>query len=201
MPFVAVPDTYEVVIEGHRDAIIIQNVFGWGSPDTLDQAKADTIGTIFAAAYGELLGATSDSFHWDTCTVTDIATETGAQFIATTFDDLVGTSSANPLPYQTAGLVSWKTNTRGRSYRGRTYLGLFTEAFSDGRTVASGLVDAMDDFATDLITPAEGISVISRYFVDPDTHVLTPRDPGFSTRVTDHVSHPLWRTQRRRATR
>jgi hypothetical protein len=201
MPFIPVDEGLEIVVQGHRDSIIIQNVFGWKTTDDLDQALTDNIGDLLADAYGELLGATSDSFHWDTVTVTDVRTVDGPQFVATTFDDLVGTSSANPLPYQTAGLISWSTNTRGRSYRGRTYLGLFTEAFSDGRNVAAGLVTAMGAFAT-VIREGGAFAVLSRYTLNPTPPPNTiPRDPGIATLITGSTVHPLWRTQRRRATR
>jgi len=201
MPFIPVDEGLEIVVQGHRDSVIIQNVFGWKTTDDLDQALADTIGDLLSGAYTELLGATSDSFHWDTVTVTDVRTVDGPQFVATTFDDLQGTDSANPLPYQTAGLISWSTNTRGRSFRGRTYLGLFCEDHSDGRNLSTDLKTAMGDFAT-VIVESGSFAVLSRFHLNPTPPPNTiPRDPGVATLITGSTVHPLWRTQRRRATR
>lgn len=201
MPFIPVEDGLEVVVQGHRDSVIIQNVFGYNTTDPLDQSLANVIGNVLSDAYSELLGATSDSFTWDSVTVTDVRTVDGPQFTAASFAPLDGTDAANPLPYQTAGLISWGTNTRGRSFRGRTYLGLFCEDHSDGRNLSTDLKAAMADFA-DFIIDDGNFAVLSRYTLNPTPPPNTiPRVLGIATPITGYTVHPLWRTQRRRATR
>jgi len=152
-------------------------------------------------AWTELLGGLSDSWDGVSCVVTDLTTATSPQFTATTFTPLAGTDSTNDLPWQTAALVSWTTGTRGRSYRGRTYLGGFCEDQSDGRDIGATLIAAIEDWR-DIILADGNFGVISRYSgVDPDTHLPIPRDEGIISTFTDGTVHPLWRTQRRRATR
>jgi len=136
----------------------------------------------------------------DSVVVTDESVVTGAQFTATTFGTGAGTATTGLLPYQTAALISWSTDIRGRSFRGRTYLGGFCEDFSDGRDVSGTLLTALGLFRDDVVGDGD-FAVISRFSgVDPDTHLPIPRAEGLVTPITSGVVHPLWRTQRRRAT-
>lgn len=201
MPFIPVPDALEVVAQYSIGSIIMQNVFGYAFAGTLDQAQADIIGSVLSTAYGELLGAQKTTVTYDSVTVTDLNTETGAQFIATTFGSGAGTDTAELLPFQSAALISWATGTRGRSFRGRTYIGGFCEDHSSGRDLSTDLKNALADFVTDVLDDGN-FAVISRYSgVDPDTGKPIPRAEGIVTPFTSGTVHPLWRTQRRRATR
>lgn len=201
MAFIPVPDALEVVAQYSIGSIIMQNVFGYAYSSALDQTKTDAIGTVLSAAYGELLGAQKTTVTYDSVTVTELATETGAQFIATTFGSGAGTDTAELLPFQTAALISWQTSTRGRSFRGRTYIGGFCEDQSSGRDIATDLKEALEDF-TEHVLGDSGFAVVSRYSgVDPDTGKPIPRTEGLVTPFSSAVVHPLWRTQRRRATR
>lgn len=201
MPFIPVPEAWEVVVRNTLGSIDVVNVFGYHSTDTLDQAAADAVGTVLNNAWEDLLGFLSTGFTMGTVTVTDLSEVTGAQFVATTYGGDDGTDATGALPFQVAALISWRTNTRGRSFRGRTYMGGFCEDFSTGRDVSPDLVTALNGFAGAILADG-GFSVISRFSgVDPDTHQPIPRDEGLVTEFTDFTTHPLWRTQRGRATR
>ncbi len=201
MPFIPVPDALEVVAQYSIGSIIFQNVFGYAYSSALDQTKTDAIGTVLSAAYGELLGAQKTTVTYDSVVVTELATETGAQFTATTFGSGAGTDTAELLPFQTAALISWGTSTRGRSFRGRTYIGGFCEDQSSGRDIAADLLEALTDFTEHVLGDA-GFAVVSRFSgVDPDTGKPIPRAEGLVTPFSFATVHPLWRTQRRRATR
>lgn len=201
MPFIPIPGGYSVVVQYHVGSIIFQNVFGYADNAALTQTKTDLIGGVLATAYGHLLGAQKTTVAYDSCTVTDESVVTGAQFLAGTFNPGPGTDTGELLPYQTAALVSWATGTRGRSFRGRTYLAGFCEDFSSGRDVSGTLITAITAFKNAILADG-GFAVLSRYSgVDPTTHQPIPRSSGLATPFTSATVHPLWRTQRRRATR
>lgn len=201
MAFIPVPGTATVVVPIAIGAITIENVFGYKYSGSFDSSDAAAAGATLAAAYNHLLPAQSTTITYGDMVVTDQASSTGSQFFYTGMTGTHGSDSSNLLPYQTAGLISWTTDTRGRSYRGRTYLGGFCEAASDGRDVNPTLVGYFDDFAGEL--EADGnFCVISRYELNPTPPPATiPRTTGVASVITGHTSHPLWRTQRGRATR
>lgn len=201
MAFIPVPNCASIVVPYTIGAITMENVFGYRIDGPLDATDVENAGAALAAAYNHLLPAQGTTLEYQDMVMTDEQTETGAQLLYTGMTGTNGTDSSNLLPYQTAGLISWSTDTRGRSYRGRTYLGGFCEAASDGRDVNPTLVGYFDDFAGELIDEGNFV-VISRFSgVDPDTHKPIPRDEGVISLITGHTSHPLWRTQRGRATR
>lgn len=200
MPFIETTHGAEVVINCAIGSIPFVNVFGYDIGSTsFTQSVADSIGTTFNDAFETLDTLITDTMSVGDCVVTDLRTETGGQFIAATFDPTFATSAAQALPFQTAALISWKTDIRGRSYRGRTYLGGNIESMSDGRNLNATLIGALQDFA-DVIVADGNVAIISRFHgVDEDTGLPIPRDPHIVTPITDYVVHTQWRTQRRRA--
>lgn len=101
-----------------------------------------------------------------------------------------GAASGDPLPGQIALAVTWRTAQAGRRYRGRTYLGGFSEANSAaGGFPSSTMVTAIETSATDLIADLAGISA--------DLQVLS-RVGEFSTEVTSAQVDSYFDTIRRR---
>src|ERR1041385_1621876 len=104
---------------------------------TLTQAVADVVASTVANAYEDLRGAMRSTSAWDHVVVTDLRTEGAPEFESVNGGfPLVGTDSGEDLPYQNAAVITWRTALRGRSFRGRTYLGGFTESFSSGRNIS-----------------------------------------------------------------
>jgi hypothetical protein len=195
-PLPVVTDALQVTVHGtSASSEILENVFGIVFTGTLTQAYADAVSDYFATAYTELQGGTADDVSYNSVTVTDLRTVDGPQFESTSSWPIVGTDSGDMLPLQTAGLISWYTARRGRSFRGRTYLGGFCENFSSGAHIDSTLHTAIAAFADDLLSTSNYLGIISRY----ESGVL--RDPGIITPITSRVVHDLWATQRRRAPR
>src|ERR1051326_8051069 len=132
-PLPVVTDALQVTVHGtSASSEILENVFGIVFTGTLTQAYADAVSDYFATAYTELQGGTADDVSYNSVTVTDLRPVDGPQFESTSSWPIVGTDSGDMLPLQTAGLISWYTARRGRSFRGRTYLGDFCENFSSG---------------------------------------------------------------------
>lgn len=169
------------------------NTFFFGLGTTLDQALTDDIADDWAEAYMNLVGAMHTEWHLDSVVVTDLRTEGAPQFQSSSSMPVDGTSSANPLPYQAALVVSWLTALRGRSFRGRTYLGGFTEAASDGAGPGSATLALVEAFRDDIISNGTvSVKVVSRF------HDRAKRLEGVATAITTGRVGTVWDTQRRR---
>lgn len=200
MPFQPVEDALEAVINGHIGSIPFVNVLGFRLTDPLTEELATITGDFIRDSWSDNLNpAITTDFSVSDITITDLRTETGPQFVYTDTEAMDGEATEDPLPFQTAGLITWNTATRGRSFRGRTYLGGFTEGGSDGRSVSSSTQSQMQGFADALLVPGV-FGVISRFHgTDPETGAPIPREVGILTIARSAVVHPNWRTQRRRA--
>jgi hypothetical protein len=150
------------------------------------------------------VGAFSNQWSADSCQVTDLQTEFGPSF-AGVFTTRTGTDAANPLPPQTALVISWRTLSRGAAYRGRTYLNGFTEAVNlSGKGPDAASLVSYQNLANDIqtrlgTTLPYALAVCSRYHgVDSDGRPV-PRSSGQLALVVANTVRDAWRTQRRRA--
>jgi|ERR1051326_1155131 hypothetical protein len=203
MPFQPIDSTWQMRVVGHSAfGGAIENVFGFLLADdtTLTQAITDAFSAALATAYLHLVGAMHNGSGYDRVVITDLRTEGAPEFtsVAGGFP-IHGTDSGGPLPWQTAAVVTWRTALRGKSFRGRTYLGGFTESFSDGRDVSSTLISAIEDWRDDMLSGIDGS--IGSLAVTSRQHNKEPRLIGISTAITSGEVNPFWGTQRRRAGR
>lgn len=187
------------VVNGSISGVPFVNVFGFVLNGDFDSTVSDFVGDLIKNAWAaNLVSSLVDEYAVSSITVTDLRTETGGQIEYTDTEDMTGTDSNQGLPFQSCALVSWGTAVRGRSYRGRTYLGGFAEENSNGRIIDAGLVTAIEGWVGDMTAFAGFLGVISRY----ETVMGVPhqlREPAIITPVTSGIVHPSWRTQRRRA--
>lgn len=156
---------------------------------TLTSTLATNIANTFKNAWDtHLKASTHTAVTFTDVSVTDVRTATGPQFV--TVYNIAGTLAGDPIPLQCAGLVAWYSALRGRRYRGRTYVGGFTEAGSLGVGPNAALQTALGNWATklrtDLTTLGNGLLVASRLNATGQS-------------VTSHTVRANWKTQRRRA--
>lgn len=125
----------------------------------------------------------------------DVGGLPGSDFTATA-GNWSGTNTNDPLPTQVAALVTWKAQTTyPRSTR--SFIGGLTEANNgtDGK-IQSGLITALENFASDMLS----LAITAQ--VDADKVAVTIS--GTPPAVTDHndvstySATPIWATQRRR---
>jgi len=180
-----------------------ENVFGIVVPDgPLTQEVADNLADALATILTDLAGSIEVAFSWTGITVTDLRTTDGPQFDSTSSFPVAGGVDNDPLPANVAGLVSWYTSRRGRSFRGRTYIVGFPENASNANHMDSPAHGALSDFADAMVDFILPLGIISRYWSGPDGDAPgSLRDPGIITTVTSQVTHDLWKTQRRRLPR
>lgn len=200
-----VPDTYEVRVHFSRsdgeEMINVFNADAGGAP--LDNTiNAALLAVVEGAWTDNLIPLMSDSVTMDKVTITDLNSLAGPQRINAVA--LVGALSDNPIPNQVAGVVTWRTFTRGKSFRGRSYLGGFTEAHSTGSAPDGALSSALGDWAADMAggftTATHPLMVVSRYHqVVPGVPPTVPRVTNIATSIESWSVDLAWKTQRRRA--
>jgi hypothetical protein len=203
--YIEVPFGWQVRISGgflsHRWNWVL-NVDSTGL--ALTQGIADSIATGLSTDINVRVGAFSTGWTADSCQVTDLSTENGPSF-AGAFTTRTGTDAGQPLPPQTSLVVSWKTNSRGPAYRGRTYLNGFTESVNvSGRGPDATSLAAYVGLATDIktrlgTTLPYPLTIVSRYSGVDSTGRPIPRPFGITTTVRSFTVKDAWRTQRRRA--
>lgn len=196
MAFQPIADAGQAVVRGTlADGRRFMNVFGISIPGAWNQGVADAYAESLSDAYEGLAGGMNANTVYNDVVLTDLRTEGAPSFESTSGAwPIFGTDSAQELPFQTAAVVTWRTALRGKSFTGRTYLGGFTEAFSDGRDISATLLTAINAWATSILTDLPGdFGVISRRHNDEERLI------GVFTPFTGFTVRPFWRTQRRRA--
>ena len=155
------------------------------------QQVADAVATATAPLYADLVGITA---QYQGC---KLAKPLLIPQPAPVYSSLptIGTITGDPLPSQICGVVSWRTNLAGRSYRGRSYLPFPAEADNNVDEIPS------TDYMTRLSTWASFTKSMNLVI---DTHDVTmnlmvySKTEGVFNYVTDYVGRRKWGTQRRR---
>lgn len=212
MPFIPVPGVWEVLVKQHVGSHLVDNVYYIQNAVALTQVMADFVYDAVLDAYADSGLDSGNTTQWgvDEIVVTDLTTATAPQFVGAGAP-IAGGSAAQPLPVQASSLIQWHTALRGRSFRGRTFLGGATEIDSDGQQVPAHVL-VVTNFALELATNVSAISastklaVVSRFSgtelrAFPGgvvRRVPTPRASGVSTPITSWTVPTPWATQRRR---
>lgn len=214
MPFVPAADTTRFAFtgtlpRGQNFAWILHYFRGAGVAQT--QALVDTRAGDFlnALVVGGVIGQLHVNWTITQTVATDLTTSGGIQHISTAANG-AGTNTGEPLPPTSSLVVSWRTALSGRSHRGRSYIGGFTELDSNGAPVA-GVLSNAQAFANDLIgawgTGGDFLAIVSNFSGSTLTPISggqivkrpTPRAAAVITPVTRAIIDPIWHVQRRRA--
>jgi len=137
MAFQPVPNTWEIAVHGvNPPAAPWVNIFhllwasGYVQPT---QLAADGVAEAIQDAWQDsnlVTNLTAGTAMVDV-QVTGLNASTDSQFVSSS-SVWNGTSGAQSLPGQVQGIVDWRTDLRGRNWRGRTFLTGFAEDASDG---------------------------------------------------------------------
>ena len=125
----------------------------------------------------------SSSTNFVLVSAKDLTTQNGLVFDYTdTPLPLRGGVSGQPLPSNVAVVLSLRTGRAGRSYRGRVYLGGFSETQSDGNYMFGNLLEQLRTGLLQVInglnTGSRNVVVVSRFFEN------NPRSTGVTTPIT-----------------
>lgn len=164
-----------------------------GAPSTADLDTLTTIGEGFWTDH--LKGFLSTPTTLRQIRATDQTSESGPASVLSVAE--AATGSANSLPLGTAIVNSFRTGLRGRSYRGRAYLGGLQSASLNTPTTmkAADIVSLLSywaDLANDL--DAAGFD----HVVASKQHNGAVTNPAVVHVVTDYIIDTLFDSQRRR---
>ena len=205
MPFVPVLNTVLVEIRMLLDSQRVENTlyFSSGSPPS-SPAMATLGNNIIAWWLENIAPITSTGVVVREVVVTDLTSDIGPQVTVVPATPLAGLVADETLPNNVSIAVSFRTEQRGRSFRGRNYFVGLTDGFVNGNNVlgtfADDLVAAYDLLNTTPFAPTWTWSVVSRFSgVDPVTGDPIPRATGVITPITTVlVTDFTVDTQRRR---
>lgn len=205
MPFVPVPNTVLAEVRMQQDGQRVENTLyfekgaAWAAGDAalLAEALIDWWQTYIAPL-------THISVLLREVVVTDLSSATGFQVTSVPDTLSTGVASDEAMPNAITLAISFRTQQRGRSFRGRNFIvGLHDTQVAANTVLEPTLVSYVAAYQN-LYIPAGVVSashvVVSRYSgVDPATKAPIPRAAGVTTPVTAiSFADNVVDTQRRR---
>jgi hypothetical protein len=196
--FQPVPDGIKIEMNAIQNGVPVVNVYHVKDTTTHDvtllEAYADAVDNWWQANLQPIL---SNSYVLQNITVTSIEASTGPQFVKSFTSGHQGALTGEEVAGNAAVVVSWRTASLGRSFRGRTYLGgLDAAATLTSTTITSTFADAVADAAQGLINAVDAVGgilcVLSRYAA------LVLRVTGLLTEITSIIVDTKIDSQRRR---
>jgi hypothetical protein len=201
MPFVPVADTVLAEIRMELYGQRIENTLGFRLLGGSGTAEATALANDLTIWWAELYSVPlSNELSLREVTITDLASESGYSVSVTAPTPApTGDVNAPGLPGNVAACISFRTVSRGRSFRGRNYVPGIAEASVSGNTldatVRAGILAAYNGLAAAVVSDDWEHVVISR-FTDG-----APRVAGVATPVTSYVfADNFVDSQRRRLT-
>lgn len=109
-------------------------------------------------------------------------------------------TGSDPLPPQSAGIITWTTGLVGRRYRGRSFLWYTVEGDQSQGTWDAGYLGAMAAYADNSLTIGDGIttSFYAQVVHSAPKPAATPPWAGADTDVNSYIVRNLVYQQRRR---
>jgi hypothetical protein len=200
MPFVPVPNTCSVEMIYESMGQKCENVFHASKINTFSASDLADICVIFAdwfIAHGKALCNTGVALS--KIVAKDISSQTGPAIEYTGSLPVYGVyTGTTVMPLNVTVAVSFGTNLRGRSYRGRIYqIGLTNLSCTDNQVSSSyrsDLITYYGDLVSAVSTGGFDLCVVSRF------HNKAPRTTGVATPITSVSVDPNLDSQRRRLT-
>lgn len=168
MVFQPVPDGVEVVFDAVQNGVPVVNVYNVLDTESHDEARLGEIADTFKEWWDTFMAPIHNpSYVLQSIKATNLTSSAGPQVIRSYSTDNQGTNAGGEAAGNAAGVISWKTALIGRSFRGRTYVGAFSEsAIASAQTFDGAAVTAMLDAGTGLLDALSAIgaalAVLSR---------------------------------------
>jgi hypothetical protein len=196
----AVGDLVELQIRGLLLGQQFENTLGFKARTTAGTFAA-LAADFWSAAGASYMASKSNDFQVNEIAVVAVYPDTAATASYTTGLPDVGANAGDTLPPQLAQVVSFNTALKGRSYRGRNYIGGWTEANQTDGYWNGDVTTATSTYFSD-VSAVFGVGgtdpdwewvVISR-FLDGG-----PRANPIGTAVVSYIVRETVNTMRRRA--
>lgn len=198
MAFIPVPNTAEIVLQGNTNGHAAYLTLYAEQGEPFSPGDLEALLTAVGSWWDEDLSTiVTTSLNMPSIKVTALDSDSAPTAVKTDMAETTGQVAEVPVTDQAAAVVSFYTQNRGRSFRGRNYVpsvsrsnllntSLWTSAFAEALTDVYGQL--ADKFNT---TPFTHV-VVSRYGFG------SPRLIGITTPVQSYVGKQLIGTQRRR---
>lgn len=115
-------NTIKVAINGVLTGQECINVFHFKAPSSVTEALMDNLAADVETWLDSFKALVTSSWSCTSVTLTDLTTSSGLSKTYG-FSTKTGTLSGAPKPNNVSAVVTSRTNSRGRSFRGRTYIG------------------------------------------------------------------------------
>lgn len=198
MPFIPTPRGVEVVVKATQNTIPVVNVYHVDVAGPVDDTNLQDVRNVFGTwMTGTLLPLLDSSYVLNEIVATDISVANGHQFSTSYTTGNAGGISGQPAAANAAVVISWRTASIGRSFRGRTYIGglnngILVSAQNIGTTYATSFAGAAQDLIDLLTTAGYILSVLSKF------SNLVARAAGVLTEIISFVVDTKVDSQRRR---
>jgi len=198
MAFQAVPDGIKVEFNAIQNGVPNVNVYHVKDTATHDDALLEAYADGFDSWWqADLQPILSNSYVLENITVTSLEVSTGPQFVKSFSSGHQGALTGEQVAGNAALVISWRTPSLGRSFRGRTYIGgLDAAATETSTTVTASFADAIVNAAENMLGMVESLggalAVLSRYAA------LVLRVTGLLTEITSIIVDTKIDSQRRR---
>lgn len=205
MAFVPVANT--VLVEFRYDYLgqQVENTLWFLGDDAPDPTNMDALGVDLVDWWsGGLQPIQNLAVSLRELVITDMTSNTGPQVTHIGPLPLAGDVTEEPLPSNDTLAISFRTASRGRSFRGRNYFVGMSRTQYSGNVATSGFISAYTTAYEALLggaaTPGWNWVVASRFSgIDPVTKKPIPRVAGITTLITAvTVADDVLDSQRRR---
>lgn len=165
MPFVPANNVLQVELRGSYLGEEVENTLYFRHDTNINDFN---VGSLFDYLRNTFLASVvvhqAQAFVWDELYATDLSTQTARTYERQFALPLAGFFAGDPLPGNVAFVISIRTANRGRSSRGRNYIGGFVDAQVAGNSLliahAQGLRDAYNDILVNAAFPSDWTWVV-----------------------------------------
>jgi len=190
MAFVPVSNVFEAEIRMQYFEQRVENTLYFQAETALSSANLAAFGGELVTWWTDFMAPKlSDELTLREVFLTDLTTATSAVATVVPPTPVPGEITGNSLPGNVAFVVSFRTEQRGRSFRGRNYVVGIPASVQLGNQIseeeAADLVAAYNELIGIAAAGALVWSVVSRYSgIDPVTGKPIPRVAGIATPIT-----------------
>lgn len=186
MAFIPVPNVAQVNVRGTylneqvENTLYVRQNVGWTAESL--SLMCGAIATWFQASMLPLL---STFYTFREAYAVDLTTVSSGTATASPVSTATGGTAGDPLPGNVALCASFRTGSRGRSFRGRNYVCGLVEPNVTGNNIASTWANSVVNAYEQLLIPDEWLATIQEWVVVSRYANNQPRSSGIATRITD----------------
>lgn|SRR5690348_8917302 len=173
-PYIPVENVAQVNLVLSMSGEVAENVFHVHQAGAFAPADLANIANLFHGWWGNKIGPlVTAACSLVEIRVVDLTTQTSGAY-DTGVTGMSGTASGEALPNNVAALISWGTANRGKSFRGRTYIGGLASTDFTQNQLNDAAQSALADAGNSLKTSVD--------------------DGGYELGIVSYCSNKVWRT-------